>query len=259
MKYQNYITEIKNRLKVLTVNYLTTLFVSYYYKDLLLNFLLNVVSNKTLKYKTYFIFTNVYEIIENHLLICFFTTNVTCLVLFAYQLLTFFASAFYYREFFNTRKFLARSAFLLISSIFLSLNLTAPLIWEFFLKFNDVNNVINSYNIELFFEAKLSDYISVLKTTINLSFLTLLFLFVSFILINTVKNYKLKVIRKLFYFFFVITATLITPPEVTLQILLSCFLICCYELLIIIKEYRRLINYAGNQLKLIKIPIVRAK
>jgi Sec-independent protein secretion pathway component TatC len=106
-----------------------------------------------------------------------------------------------------------------------------PACWNFFLSFQQtiVNNSVN-----LYFEAKINEY---LKFYINLYFMCNLscqmFMIIILFLIYIKGDLELiKKFRKIFYFSFVIFATIVTPPDVTTQLILSSSMICIYEVLI---------------------------
>jgi len=84
----------------------------------------------------------------------------------------------------------------------------------------------------------------------------ILFLFIEtrFDKINFIKNS-----RKIIYFILFIIATLITPPDVTSQIIIGCSFILMYEFIIVFLFLKLLLFQLGNQLKLINIPTVKTK
>jgi sec-independent protein translocase protein TatC len=131
----------------------------------------------------------------------------------------------------------------ILSSILL-FKLIVPFSWNFFLSFQE--NLTNTQSVSLFFEAKLSEY---LQYFINLYYVCLAscqFLAVLVIILTNLseKLKKTKTFRKLFYLIFIIFSTIVTPPDILSQIIISCTLILIYEFLIFLKEVK--INVVTN-------------
>ena len=128
----------------------------------------------------------------------------------------------------------------MFSLIFLY-NIILPTSWNFFFNFQDIifNNQLN-----LYFEAKLSEY---LNFFINLNKLTTIvsqIFTIVFIYINNTQNYlKFKKKKKKFIFFFLfLITTLITPPDIFSQLFLGSFINIIYEIFILVSLYINLIN-----------------
>jgi len=116
-----------------------------------------------------------------------------------------------------------------------------PACWDFFLSFQ--KTIINN-SVSLYFEAKINEY---LKFYINLYFMCNLscqmFMTIILFLIYIKSDLKLiKKCRKIFYLSFVIFATIITPPDVTTQLILSNTMICIYEVLIFSVLFKNCFN-----------------
>jgi len=107
-----------------------------------------------------------------------------------------------------------------------------PYCWSFFLSFQ--STIINQA-IKIHFEAKITEYIDFYISLYSLcngscQVFLILFLFIEtrFDKINFIKNS-----RKIIYFILFIIATLITPPDVTSQIIIGCSFILMYEFIIV--------------------------
>lgn len=233
-----YLLEIKNRLLLLFFSWVSTLFVIYFYKEILLFLIVQpknfAICSNTNFTSVYFIFTNVTEIFLVYMkLITFLSFQVFFLHL-AYHCFTFLNLAMFKQESYYLKTFLKFSVLSWSCSIFLTCFILIPISWKFFLSFQDT---ISSKLAPLHFEAKLNEYLSFFIITYYLcvfycQFFTLLFCF-----LNYLSNHQVKIIkkfRKLFYYLFVIFSTIITPPDVFSQVGISLLAIVSYEMFIFI-------------------------
>lgn len=200
---------------------------SYTYKETIL-FYLTTLTNSTRQ--SYFIFTNVTELLSAYIeLVVFISTQITFFMT-IYQGIVFLAGGLYKFEL-NRLKFLLKLFFFCwLASFLIVFLLLIPISWKFFLEFQ------NTDSIDLFFEAKLSEYINFVINSYYLCLVSCQFLSVLFIIaINLSKNYKQTFsVRKYVYLLFIIFSTVITPPDVFSQILLSLALIGIYEVTFLI-------------------------
>lgn len=220
-----YFLEVKSRFLIVLVTYFSTVSTTYLYKEILLFSIINI--NYTFYY---FIFTNVTEIFSVYVdLIVFLSFQITILS-FLYHCFLFFIPAFFQTEYLYIKGFMKIIFFCWIFSISLTSYLIIPLTWNFFLGFQElITN--NSFNI--YFEAKLGEYFSFCMSLYYIcGFYFQIFILLLFILnfINT--NNNRKKLRKLYYFGFVLFSTLISPPDIVSQLLISLFLIALYEILL---------------------------
>lgn len=223
---KKYLFEIKNRLILLCLTYFFTIFISYYYKEILLFLIIKFIYKKD--YLFYFIFTDVTEIFSVYVKLFFFLSFQTTLFQITYHFFVFFTPSFLKQEYFFIRLVLKKIASVWIISVIIMHCVLIPLSWNFFLNFQ---NFIcdNSFNIH--FEAKLNEffyfYISSYYTCV-LYFQIIILLF--FILQYLNANFtNIRKFRKLYYFSLVFFSTLFCSDFVT-QILLSFLLIITYEM-----------------------------
>nr|YP_010377367.1 Sec-independent protein translocase component TatC [Nitzschia dissipata]QYB23054.1 Sec-independent protein translocase component TatC [Nitzschia dissipata] len=238
MNYYVYYLEIRNRIILLMVTWLFTAFICYLYKEVILFFILNstnvcqlnpenqVVSN-------YFIFTDVTEIFYVYIDLILFLSNQIVLFSFFYHFLMFLSPGLYKFEYYNLYLLMKISFLIFIVSVILLNIFLMPLSWNFFLNFQDNNFT----SIPFFFEAKVSEY---LVYYINLYYLCLFNGQFSLLMLIYVSRFstsimKIKNLRKVFYFIFVVVSTLTTPPDVLSQLCLSFILIFIYEIIIFFK------------------------
>ena len=226
--YKYYI-EIKNRIFLLVVTWLSTVFISYMYKEILL-FLcikptINVLTN------TYFIFTNLTEIFSTYLCLIYFIGNQILLVFILYHILIYISPGLYYYEYKNLKLIFSLGVFFWIFSIVILQKTILPFSWQFFLSFH---NSLTNQTFSLYFEAKINEYLNFYITLYYLCNFNFQVFILLYILLDYMKKNLnfIKQFRKLFYFLFVLTATIITPPDIISQIALSMCIITLYELII---------------------------
>ena len=209
------------------ITWVSIILVSYYFKEFLL-----FVFTKSNLYSSYFIFTDVTEVFSVYLVIIFFISNqITCFYC-LYNVFIFISLGLYSSEY-KYLIFVCKIGicfFLLSCGVFNKL--IFPLSWDFFSGFQ--NFTVLQYS-SLHFEAKLSEYL----TFYIVFYYVCVFYFQLFtglvIFFNYIKEEitLLKNLRKIFYYFFVIFSTLITPPDVFSQLIISSSIIINYEILVL--------------------------
>ena len=133
------------------------------------------------------------------------------------------------------------STFFFFLSVFVFNKIIFPFSWDFFLNFQ---NLVVLKSLTLHFEAKLSEYLNFYMVFYHVCifyFQTFVILIVFFDYIKSDLN-VIRRLRKVFYYSFVLFSTLITPPDVFSQFLLSTNIIFSYETLmfcIIVKNLIR--------------------
>ena len=245
-----YLLEIKNRLFFLFVTGISTVLVCYFYKEILLFLVLQ--SNLFTIIKTnsrlfYFIFTDVTEIFAVYMqLIIFFTVQIVILYL-LYHFLVFLSPALYNLEYYYLSFIIKVFLGVWVFSIVLSNYILIPLTWNFFFSFQ----FLTVPSVNLHFEAKLNEYFNFYILLYSLCvFYCQIFTFFFFSFNYIYSNTKLiKKFRKLYYYFFVLFSTLISPPDIFSQIIISILTIFVYELLLFVYIFKfslRSINLVTN-------------
>lgn len=229
-----YLLEIKNRLFILLVTYLSTIVITYYYKEVLLFLIVqpNYVNNKK-STLFYFIFTDVTEIFSIYIKLLIFVSFQILIVFILYHIFVFLSPAFLQTEYKYFKMLIKIIILVWCISMFLANYIIIPLTWSFFISFQDLitNKVFNMH-----FEAKLSEYLYFyisLYYLCSLYFQVFVLLFFILSYVNTNVN-NIKKFRKLYYFGFVVFSTLISPPDIVSQMLISIFLIVIYEILLFV-------------------------
>nr|WAK85028.1 SecY-independent transporter protein [Amicula sp. isolate GU52X-4 cfCalB7] len=221
-----YFLEIKNRLFLLSFNWLLIIFVNYFYKETLLFLVLQTHNYSTNNF--YFIFTNITEIFSVYLKLTMFLSTQIFILYFCYTFFIFLSPALFKLEHFYLFLSLRTSLIVWFIIIFFFNYALIPLTWNFFLSFQFFTNFI-----DLYFEAKLIEY---LDFYILLYYLAIFYgeititLFFLFYFINSNTKF-IKKYRKLYYYFFILFSTLISPPDIFSQITISLIIIIFYELL----------------------------
>lgn len=190
------------------------------------------------KFKFYFIFTDVREVLSAYITIIFFIANQIFISLMVFQVFIFFSSGLYYTEYSYLKKWIGFSLFFWIGSILVFNRILLPASFNFFLSFQNLTSI---ESVQMYFESKLTEY---LDFYIALYFICGIYgqilLFLVFFLDYTILNLKtIKKYRKVFFSLFLLFATLITPPDIFSQIFLTFSLALLYELLNFINLVRR--------------------
>jgi sec-independent protein translocase protein TatC len=239
--FYSYLLEIRNRLLLVVFGWFFTAFISYFYKETLLFLLIKPNFFLTNPIPIYFIFTSITEIFSTYLKLVYFLSNQICIICFLYHILLFLSPGLYYSEYKLLKRVFSISLLFFSLSIFILNTAILPACWNFFLSFQ--NTVINN-SVNLYFEAKINEY---LKFYTHLYFMCNLscqiFMVIILFLIYIKGDLKLiKKFRKIFYLSFVVFATIITPPDITTQLILSIGMICIYEVLIFSVLFKNCFN-----------------
>jgi Sec-independent protein secretion pathway component TatC len=240
-----YYLEIKNRIFLSLMCWLFVTIVCYFYKETLLFLFISFSNYGVLAgSKPYFIFTDVTEIFSVYAQLIFFIANQILFIKLSYHMLMFLSLGLYKFEYTNLKFTFEVLLSSWIISICLLNKILMPLSWNFFLSFQDQTHL---KTISLFFEAKLNEYFNFYISLYYVCLLNFMFFIFVALFINNISNdlRKIKSFRKIFYFVFVMFSTLTTPPDILSQLLLSFILILNYEILILIKIYKR-INLVTN-------------
>lgn len=231
-----YYKEIKHRVFITLLAWIFYLCISYLYKETLLFTLINLnYSLAKSKANSYFIFTDVTEVFNVYLELSLFVANQLGIVFLLYQMFMFFTSGLYKFEYIKLKfAFQVFTFSWVISTIFLY-SLIIPFSWNFFLSFQQSSDILQPF--ELFFETRLIKYFHYLTSLYYMSVISCQFLgFFTIILTGLNERFQeSKTFRKLFYLIFIIFSTIITPPDVISQIIISLCLIIVFEFLLLLK------------------------
>lgn len=218
--------ELKNRIFLILIIWLYTIFACYYYKKVLFFLLFNklILKNKT---QIYFITTNITELFWiYYALINFFSTQIMyCFS--CYHLFLFFSLSLYKNELIVLKKICYT---LIISSQFVfyfTIYYAFPITWEFFENFQKLTFI----NL-LYFELKINDCLTFFfQTYFLLQFYTIFIIILGYLFKKSFYNKLiLKKYRKTGYFLFFVIFNLL---DLTNQFLIYILFISFYEISII--------------------------
>jgi sec-independent protein translocase protein TatC len=224
-----YIIEIRNRGILVLLNWFIIIFISYFYKETLLYLVLK--SNLNNLSFNYFIFTNITEILSVYIKLIYFIANQISVFYICYHLIVFIAPALYHVEYEYLKWiFNLFLCFWLISLIFLN-KILIIFAWNFFLSFHQS---LTNQTIYLYFEAKIIEFLDFYILLYYLCFFNCLFfiilIFFSFYISGNL--FLIKKSRKFLYFWFVFLSTIISPPDLISQLVLSVCFIIIFEIII---------------------------
>ena len=229
-----YSREIKNRIILLFLTWISLLATCYYFKEALLFVFVN--SNQYSKDLPYFIFTNVDEIFYVYLRLIFFIANQVTILLALYHGLVFLTFGLYNSEYKQLRSIFRIFLITWFFSIILLKEVIVPFSWSFFLSFQETGNDLQPTSF--YFEARILEYLNYFTNFYYVCMINCQLLSLSILVLNNVskKVGTIKTFRKLFYLIFILFSTLTTPPDIFSQIVMSFILISIYELLIFLKH-----------------------
>lgn len=237
----NYLIEIKNRILLIIFSWICLIIVSYCYKETILFLLVkpnfNLFDSKDFTF--YFITTNITDTFYVYLKLSYFFSFQLTFLFFMYHLLLFLSPGLYNKEFKFFQFFLTLLvAYWLFINYFFN-KYIFPVIWFFFNNYQQVNSKI----IRIFFESQFIDFIQIYCINFYIiGFFSQLFVFL-LIYLNRIKTYInfIKQFRKIFYTFFLLQSTFLTPPDIFSQICTCFCLIFIFEFFIVIVVLKKTI------------------
>lgn len=233
MNYYSYYFELKNRLFLIILSWISINAVCFVYKESLIFSVIDTTDyTGFLKTNPYFVFSNVTDLVNSYIQLILFISNQICFFVVVYHLFIFLVPGLYFSEYKSLVLIIKTSFTCWVFSVLILNYLVLPFSWTFFLSFNQENNIIS-----FIFEANLNKY---LNYYFNLYYLCVLNFQISFVILFCINNIstslnRVKTFRKWFYFLFVFFSTVITPPDIFSQIIMSLIFICLYESFIFLK------------------------
>lgn len=233
MKFLN---ELKNRFLLIILNCSLTFIISYYYKNILLFFLIKQIAiNQCVSF--YLIYTDISELLNTYVSLIYLLTNYFNSYFLIYHILTFINNALYKNEYkLLTLLFFSFLYINLIFSIFVIIKLY-PIFWEFLQYFQKMF----VFNL-LSFEIKINEYY---KTLLHIYtffiYFVLIFLF-NIIILNKYKKALILIkFRKISYVFLLFLFNIIN--DIFTQSIFFIFFLFIYEsficILIFTKHYKQ--------------------
>ena len=230
-----YLKELYLRFYFLIFSFFTVLVVFWIYKKNLLTLLTfsllnNLVADGGKNVFEHLIYTNPAEIFSIYLsLVLYFSLLLTfpyCI----WHFLDFLRSSFYNGEYFNIKSIVIKIFLFLFLANLLGVLICFPYIWSFFNAFNHQNelNCLLSFSLELRVQEYFNFFFTFLYLINLASFVVLAFLLILSFLDLQQKLYW----KKLFTFFNVVFATLLSPPDVFSQLIFLCILSVLFEFIL---------------------------
>lgn len=230
-----YIKEIKNRLLLISLTWISTLVCSYYYKE---NILFLCIKPSLCYFKDssfYFISTNLTEVFYTYLKLMYFISNNLTFILLVYHILIFLHLGLTSKEYKKIKFIISTSFFLWVFYILYINNYFLKLCWNFFINFqNSTNN-----SLSFFFEAKFNEYLTFYLLFYKICLLFYLMIVCILLIFEIYNKKQLIKTRKFFHFFLFLTATLLTPPDIISQLCFSIILIAIFEILLYISFFNK--------------------
>ena len=228
----NYFSEIKNRLILIIICWITVFIICYFYKETLLFLLvkLGIKENKLSDF--YFISTDLTDVLSVYINLSYFISIQVAIMAIFYHGLTFLSPGLFLKEYQYIKILILNSFSFILVSIFIFNAFVLPHIWSFFLSFNKDS----LYAVTIFFESKITEYIRLYKNFYYIVILISQLFVLFFFSIEYVKN-KIKFVlktRKLLYFIFLLIATIITPPDIFSQLVVILVLVFIFEFLVLV-------------------------
>lgn len=237
--FYNYYKELQYRIFLIFLNAISVAIVCFYYKNILLYSIISFSNNSKNSEAVCFIFTEVTEVFSVYIELVFFIVFQIIIITVLYHLLIFLSLGLYKTEHKKIKFVFKTFFFYWVFTIMLLNNVLVSLSWSFFSNFKEVN--LDVPVLFLNFEAKISEYVTYYISFYYICFFNCCILTLLTLWVNYLSNEltKVKKLRKLFYFIFVILSTITTPPDVFSQVITSFFLIFCYEMLVLLKIFNK--------------------
>ena len=239
--FHRYYTEVKHRILLFLISGILIFLVSYVFKEVLLSIVINSYAVSSTLELSYFIFTDVVEVFNVYVCLIFFVSKQVLTFYLFYHLLIFISPGLTRFEYSYLVLLCLVSSFLFFLSTVLFKKFLFPFSWNFFLSFK---HFVVLKSLTLHFEAKLLDYVMFfMKLYFSCIIYFQFFLFPIFLF--TYFGGELNVyqfFRKFLYYVCIIFSTIVTPPDVTSQIVLSFSLIIGCEILVYVSLFKSVLK-----------------
>jgi len=219
-----YLSEIYYRLVYFLISIIFNIFLLYIYKNdiIFITIIPALLKNNLLDY---FIFTEPREILFFYLYSCFSFLLFIILPLIGVNLYDYMKPTVYKKEWNQLIYVKNKLLFIFFFVNFFSFFLGLPLFWDFFSSFQTYSNLftffleLSALNYFYYFNS-----VFIITNLLQLLLTILLFYFYK-------KGLVLTIFKKLYiYLIFLIFSTVVTPPDLILQVLLFCSLCICLEI-----------------------------
>ena len=136
-----YLYEIKNRIFILGLAWVSSLCTCYFYKEVILYILLKPSLFETKTDNLYFIYTNLTELFSTYIDITFFVSNHVLGLLLVFQIYSFLKPSLYKHESNFIKQTFTQLLIVLLLSVTVTYYIIIPYSWDFFINFEKNKNV----------------------------------------------------------------------------------------------------------------------
>lgn len=220
--------ELRNRTYIFIIFLSNILLITYFYKNILLYIIVKPYLVTTNKY-FYFIFTNITEVLYSYLTLTYYITFIFSLGFFFFTIVDFVWLGLYNYEKNQIKTIILYSFFLIFLNSFFLQTYILPFSCSFFLNYS--HNLEDKLCFTFFFETKLKEYLCFYFNFFFINFITsqLLLLFILNWKFFFKTNNSIKKLKKTVYLLLIIFSTIMTPPDVLSQVLISVINIIIFE------------------------------
>ena len=231
-----FIIELKNRFLLSIYSWVCTAVTCYSYKENVVFLIAKPGINSYTTKNFYFLFTDLSEPFYTYLKVVMFISNQSLYIYTIYQIIVFLSPGLYMSEYINLIKKFSWGLAIISVYTYGIYCYILPWSWEFFL------DVEKSKNMVFFFEAKISEYLDFVLTIYYLMIakIVILVVLINAIMLQSNLKESLKKLRKPILVIFLITSSLITPPDIISQLVLTAILCSMFEIMI----YKLIVSYS---------------
>lgn len=245
-----YLKEIQIRFYYFLLASITTIVLLYWLKEKFL-FILILTTIFSDTFIDYFIFTNPSEIFFFYFSIGIFFFFIFLFPYCLWAFLDYLKPSFFSCEWKQIYQVITKIYLILLFLNLINFFVFFPFFWNFFTSF-DLNSQVSYVSTPFFLELSALNYLSFFFNNFLLSNMLFIFffLFVYFILFFGLINEQIIYAKNYCILFALFFSTLLTPPQLELQIFLFGSLYICIEIFFLFYFVREMYeNYNGSQLK----------
>lgn len=238
--------EFRKRFIIALLSFIFIFVICWSYKSQILKaFTYPILQNSSIKY---LISTKITEVFASYLEICFISAFILSIPILILQIILFISPALKKSEKINVYTLIIASCILFVIGLLFAYFIIIPIIFDFFLSFQNIKQINLSLNIE----PKISEYINLMKSML-ISFalaFQLPIILIILLKIGVVSIKNLQDNRRYAILFSFIIGAILTPPDVVSQIILALPLMFLYEISIL---YAHITDFQKSKLLNFKI------
>ena len=223
-----YLLEIKYRILFSFISWCFIILNCYYFKETLLYVFIKFSMTSNDSNLLCFLTTDVIEIFSAYIQLSLTIASQMTIIFTYCQICAFLSAGLRVFEYDYLKTVVKVVIVCWTGSIYALNSFIFPVSWDFFFKFQEFSSF---QNLTFYFEAKLNEYLAFYKSLYYLfiSLCQIMILFFIFLELFKTNLFYVKKFRKTCYFILFILSTLLTPPEVIYQVMVSLCSILFYE------------------------------